>query len=36
VGGIDVFAASRLVGENGKVIGMDATPEMVWKARETA
>jgi len=35
-GGIDVFRASKLVGESGKVIGLDATPEMIFKARETA
>jgi arsenite methyltransferase len=35
-GGIDVFQASKLVGENGKVIGLDATPEMIFRARETA
>ena len=35
-GGIDVFRASKLVGENGKVIGLDATPEMIFRARETA
>jgi arsenite methyltransferase len=35
-GGIDVFRASKLVGERGKVIGIDATPEMVFRARETA
>lgn len=34
-GGIDVFRASKVVGESGKVIGVDATPEMVWRARET-
>jgi SAM-dependent methyltransferase len=34
-GGIDVFRASRLVGETGRAIGVDATPEMVWRARET-
>jgi len=34
-GGIDVFRASQLVGENGRAIGVDATPEMVWRARET-
>lgn len=34
-GGIDVFRASQLVGEKGKAIGVDATPEMIWKARET-
>ena len=35
-GGLDVFNASKLVGESGLVIGVDATPEMVWRARETA
>ncbi len=35
-GGFDVFRASKLVGQNGRVIGVDATPEMVWRARETA
>jgi SAM-dependent methyltransferase len=35
-GGLDCFLASRLVGENGKVIGVDMTPEMVSKARRTA
>lgn len=35
-GGIDVFRASKLVGDNGKVIGLDATPEMILRARETA
>ena len=34
--GIDAFRASKLVGEKGKVIGVDATPEMIWKARELA
>jgi arsenite methyltransferase len=34
-GGIDVFRASSLVGESGKSIGVDATPEMVWRARDT-
>ncbi len=34
-GGIDIFRASVLVGERGKAIGVDATPEMVWRARET-
>ncbi len=28
-GGVDVFHASRLVGTTGKVIGVDATPEMI-------
>jgi SAM-dependent methyltransferase len=35
-GGIDVFQASKLVGQGGKVIGLDATPEMIFRARETA
>ena len=35
-GGIDVFRASQLVGESGRAIGVDATPEMIWRARETA
>jgi arsenite methyltransferase len=34
-GGVDVFRASQLVGEDGKAIGVDATPEMIWRARET-
>jgi len=34
-GGVDVFRASRLVSK-GRVIGVDARPEMVWRARETA
>lgn len=34
-GGIDVFRASQLVGEKGRAVGVDATPEMVWRARET-
>ncbi len=34
-GGIDVFRASQLVGASGKAIGVDATPEMIWRARET-
>ena len=34
-GGIDVFRASLLVGAKGRAIGVDATPEMVWRARET-
>lgn len=32
-GGFDCFLASKSVGENGKVIGVDMTPEMVSKAR---
>jgi arsenite methyltransferase len=35
-GGIDVFRASKLVGDRGRVIGLDATPEMIFRARETA
>ncbi|MBU7003920.1 MAG: arsenite methyltransferase [Theionarchaea archaeon] len=35
-GGIDVFLASTKVGPEGRVIGIDSTPEMVWRARETA
>jgi arsenite methyltransferase len=35
-GGADVFRASRLVGTKGRVVGVDATPEMVWRARDTA
>jgi arsenite methyltransferase len=34
-GGIDIFRASQLVGRSGKAIGVDATPEMIWRARET-
>lgn len=32
-GGFDVFIAARKVGPNGKVIGVDMTPEMLSKAR---
>jgi arsenite methyltransferase len=35
-GGIDVFRASLLVGETGRAIGVDTTPEMIWRARDTA
>ena len=35
-GGIDVFRALKLVGDKGMVIGLDATPEMILRARETA
>ena len=35
-GGLDVFLAARKVGEKGKVIGVDMTPEMLEKARENA
>ena len=34
-GGIDVFRSSAIVGESGRAIGVDATPEMIWRARET-
>jgi len=34
-GGIDVFRASGMVGKEGRAIGVDATPEMIWRARET-
>jgi arsenite methyltransferase len=34
-GGIDVFRASLMVGGKGRAIGVDATPEMIWRARET-
>jgi ubiquinone/menaquinone biosynthesis C-methylase UbiE len=32
-GGIDCFLAARGVGEQGHVIGVDMTPEMIYKAR---
>lgn len=35
-GGFDCFLAVRAVGDTGKVIGVDMTPEMVSKARENA
>jgi len=35
-GGFDCFLATREVGETGKVIGVDMTPEMVSKARANA
>ncbi len=34
--GFDCFLAAEKVGENGKVIGVDMTPEMLEKARENA
>ena len=34
--GFDSFLAARQVGENGKVIGVDMTPEMLSKARSNA
>ncbi len=33
-GGFDCFLAAREVGESGRVVGVDMTPEMVEKARE--
>ncbi len=35
-GGFDCFLAAQAVGETGRVIGVDATPEMVTKARRLA
>lgn len=35
-GGFDCFLAARAVGETGRVIGVDMTPEMVSKARRNA
>ncbi|WP_331234767.1 arsenite methyltransferase [Natronorarus salvus] len=35
-GGFDCFLAAREVGEEGRVIGVDMTPEMVERARENA
>ena len=35
-GGFDVFIAGRKVGELGRVIGVDMTPEMLGKARRNA
>ena len=35
-GGIDVFLASKMVGPSGRVFGIDATPEMIFRARKTA
>lgn len=34
--GFDAFLAAKRVGESGRVIGVDLTPEMVQKARENA
>ena len=34
--GVDCFLAAERVGKNGKVIGIDMTPEMIKKARENA
>lgn len=35
-GGFDCFLAARQVGNTGRVIGVDMTPEMISKARENA
>jgi arsenite methyltransferase len=35
-GGFDSFLASKQVGESGKVIGVDMTPEMISRARNNA
>ena len=35
-GGFDCFLAAKKVGDNGRVIGVDMTPEMLGKARENA
>lgn len=35
-GGVDAIIASRLVGEEGKVYGLDMTPEMIELARENS
>jgi len=34
--GVDCFLAANIVGEKGKVIGIDMTPEMVERAKENA
>jgi len=34
--GLDCFIAAKKVGRTGKVIGVDMTPEMIFKARENA
>ncbi len=35
-GGFDTFVAAHLVGPDGRVVGVDMTPEMLEKSRETA
>jgi arsenite methyltransferase len=35
-GGLDVFLASKLVGPEGKAIGVDMTPEMIERAHANA
>lgn len=34
--GVDCFLAADLVGDNGKIIGVDMTPDMIFKARQNA
>lgn len=34
--GLDVFLAAKRIGATGKAYGVDATPEMVWRARDAA
>jgi ubiquinone/menaquinone biosynthesis C-methylase UbiE len=34
--GIDAFVARRIVGAQGRVIGVDMTPEMIALARDNA
>ena len=34
--GVDCFAAAKLVGASGRVIGVDMTPEMLERARDAA
>jgi len=35
-GGFDIFIASKMVGPQGRAIGIDMTPEMIAKARQNA
>jgi len=35
-GGIDAFLSAKKIGPSGKVYGIDATPEMIYRARKTA
>ena len=35
-GGLDCFLAAKMVGETGRVIGIDMTPEMLERARNSA
>lgn len=34
--GLDVFLAAKRVGPSGRAFGVDATPEMIWRARAAA